>query len=152
MKIINLKKNDFVNNIQEIKKLLMISYNSNFDVSDTLKENIVDLKIKELEEYIELNKAIVYVAYIDNSIVGFTWIYVRDYFEEKRIHINHIIVDEMYRGKGIAKKLLIQVEKYAKYSRIKVIDLFVSEENLTALNLYEKMEYVTERRLLKKTI
>ena len=86
----------------------------------------------------------------DGTLVGFVWCYIHDYFGEKRLHVNQIVIDKDFRGQGIAKKLLAQTEKYADKLNIKTIDLFVTEGNITAVKMYEDLGYVTERRYLKR--
>ena len=49
-------------------------------------------------------------------------------------------------------ELLNETEKYAMEMDVKTIDLFVTEENLAAVKMYEDLGYITERRYLKKII
>lgn len=147
-----LQHDDFLNNKDSLNKLLSLSYESNFNITKYLCDIIVDSKIKELELYLKNQKAILIGVLHNNTLVGFVWCHVHDYFGEKRIHVNQIIVEEDYRGKGIAKELLKQVEIYASQLNIKTIDLFVTERNNTAVDMYENLGFVTERRYLKKNI
>ena len=45
-----------------------------------------------------------------------------------------------------------EAERYAKKSNYDGIDLFVTENNITAVNFYQKNGYQIERYLLKKDI
>lgn len=72
------------------------------------------------------------LIYEDEFIKG---ILVYEYFYD-RIEIDYIIVDEKYRNKGIATKLLKYLE--SKYSFIKNITLEVRESNKNAIEFYKK--------------
>lgn len=152
MEIKTLQHDDFLKNISALKDLLISSYESNFNISSELCSVTVDLKIQELGQYVELQKAILFGAFNEDTLVGFVWCYAHDYFGEKRLHVNQIVIDKDFRGQGIAKKLLVQTEKYATELNIKTIDLFVTEGNIAASMMYEDLGYVTERRYLKKNI
>lgn len=152
MEIKTLQHDDFLKNIVALKDLLISSYESNFSISRDFCSVIVESKIKELDQYVKDQKAILLGVFNDATLVGFVWCYTHDYFGKKRFHVNQIVVDKDFRGQGIAKKLLSQTEKYAAELNIKTIDLFVTEENIAAVKMYEDLEYETERRYLKKNI
>lgn len=125
---------------------------SNFKISEELCDYTIKIKVDELGEYIKLDKAILIGVFIKDSLIGFIWVYKHDYFGETRLHINQLVVDEGFRGRGIAKKLLTEVEKLTSGLNAQTLDLFVSEENYAAIKMYEDLGYVTERRYLKKKI
>ena len=152
MEIKTLQHDDFLKNIIALKDLLISSYESNFNISRELCNATVEWKIQELDQYVKDQKAILLGVFNDGILVGFVWCYIHDYFGEKRLHVNQIVIDKDFRGQGIAKKLLAQTEKYADKLNIKTIDLFVTEGNITAVKMYEDLGYVTERRYLKKNI
>lgn len=152
MEIKTLQHDDFLENITALKALLISSYESNFNISKELCSVTVETKIKELDEYVKSQKATLIGVFNEDTLVGLVWCYIHDYFGEKRLHVNQIVIDTNYRGQGIAKKLLSQTEKYASEMNIKTIDLFVTEENLAAVKMYEDLGYVTERRYLKKSV
>ena len=56
------------------------------------------------------------------------------------------------RNQGIGSLLMEEAERYAKKSNYDGIDLFVTENNITAVNFYQKNGYQIERYLLKKDI
>ncbi|KGX89958.1 GNAT family acetyltransferase [Pontibacillus halophilus JSM 076056 = DSM 19796] len=61
-------------------------------------------------------------------------------------------IKENHRGNGLAKVLMEEIEQLAFKEGIETIDLFVSDSNLAALNLYESMGFCTERRYMKKVL
>lgn len=152
MEIKPLQHDDYLQVIPTLKELLTTSYESSFDISKELCNITVDTKIQELGEYLKIKKANLLGVFIQDTLVGFVWFYIHDCFNEKRLHINHIVVDKNHRGQGIAKKLLFQAEKYANEMNVKIIDLLVSESNLDAVRMYKNLGYVTERRYMKKNI
>lgn len=73
------------------------------------------------------------VAKREGEVAGF--LNVRDVCGE--IYINNIAVCEKFRGQGIAKALLSELEK----REFEFITLEVRESNFSAISLYEKMGY-----------
>lgn len=135
-----------------ILELLVNSYESNFNISISECEGICKEKIQMLKKYILDGSANVIGVIVQDELAGFLWTYIHDYFGEKRIHINQIAVKKEYRGKGIAKLMLNELDSFAIAQGIDVIDLFVSEINENALNLYEKIGFITERRYMKRKL
>ena len=150
MQIKTMQHDDFIENAPIIQRLLKASYVSSFKMSEDLCNRTVEFKIHELGEYVKSEKTKLVGAFIKDSLVGFIWLYIHDYFGENRLHINHIAIENDFRRLGIAKKLLYEAEKLAAKLKIYTIDLFVSEENSVAVKMYEDLGYVTERRYLKK--
>ena len=70
-------------------------------------------------------------------------------FEEiyERIELDYIIVDDNYRQRGIASKLIEYLINYASNNSISNITLEVNENNISAINLYQKYRFeVASRR------
>jgi ribosomal protein S18 acetylase RimI-like enzyme len=135
-----------------IKKLLIDSYRLSFNISEAAAEEITNQKVESLNQYIINNNAILIVATDRDILAGFTWLHEHDYFGEKRMHINHVVVAEDFRGRGIAERLMLEAEKKSIELGITKIDLYVSESNRAAVNLYNKTGYITERRYLSKEL
>jgi ribosomal-protein-alanine acetyltransferase len=81
------------------------------------------------------------VAKVNDKIVGF--IIGKINVERKSLvgHILTIDVSHRHRRKGIAQKLLQEIEKIFREKGIKVCYLEVREDNIAALNLYQKSGY-----------
>jgi ribosomal protein S18 acetylase RimI-like enzyme len=105
-----------------------------------------------LGSYIKQGNATVLGAFENESLVGFLWLYKHDFYGEPRVHINHIAVSKQFRGKGIGKRLIQEAESLAKYDGIGAIDLFVSEINVRAMNVYDAIGFKTERRYMSKKL
>lgn len=152
MHIKTLQHDEFTENLATIQRLLKVLYINNFKISEELCNNIITTKVIELEGYVKSGKGILIGAFINELLVGFIWIYKHDFFGETRLHINQIVVEEDFRGRGIAKELLTEAERLAFELDIHILDLFVSEENYVALKMYEDLGYITERKYLKKKL
>lgn len=81
------------------------------------------------------------IAKVNGEIVGFI---IGAIYTEKNLQIGHILtidVSPNYQRKGIAQKLLQEIEKIFKEKNVKTCQLEVREDNLAALRLYEKFGY-----------
>ena len=65
--------------------------------------------------------------------------------------IEDMVVAELYRGKGIGRKLLLAIEKWAYKKKAKRIQLLADRNNINALDFYKKQKWVsTELICLRK--
>jgi ribosomal protein S18 acetylase RimI-like enzyme len=147
-----LEYEDFIVYEDKIFDLLVETYLINFGISPEQSKDISLEKVKHLESYIKESSAIVIGACEDEALIGFIWLYKHSFFGEKRLHVNQIAVDGLYRGKGIGKRLIQEAENQASKECIKYLDLFVSEANSNAFNLYDRLGFETERRYMKKKL
>ncbi|HEX5329501.1 GNAT family N-acetyltransferase [Sulfuricurvum sp.] len=112
-----------------------------------------------LEKRVDLNsfatkiytQAISFEVWVDQSIVALLSGYVND-LENKVAYINHVSVLKEFRGKGISKVLLDKFIQYSKDQNFKNIKLEVSENNRTAISLYEKHHFTIENIVSGKII
>jgi len=81
------------------------------------------------------------VEKVSNQIVGF--LIGRIYAEEKSLigHILTLDISPSHRQKGIAQRLLLEMEKIFKEKGVKECRLEVREDNIAAINLYQKLGY-----------
>ena len=152
LKIVKLQYEDFSVYEEKILDLLIETYSINFDISVDTSIELSKEKLSLLKTYVKENKAIVLVSLDENILTGFVWLHKHEFFKETRLHINQIAVDSQHRGKGIAKELLIKTEEVSVEVGSKIIDLFVSETNESAIGLYEKLGFKTERRYMKREL
>jgi ribosomal-protein-alanine acetyltransferase len=81
------------------------------------------------------------VARKNNEIIGFI-ISAIDY--ERNAQVGHILTIDVapaYRQKGVAQKLLQEIEKIFKEKGFRASHLEVREDNIAALGLYQKLGY-----------
>lgn len=152
MIIKELQSKDIERYSSEVMELLQETYLDNFQISVKQAEEICSKRLDLLADYINNGSAIVIAAIDEKELVGFIWLYKHYFFGEKRVHVNQIAVNTSYRRIGIGKRLIKEAEKMALRNGIKAIDLFVSENNVVALNLYDRLGFDTERRYLKKEL
>jgi len=66
--------------------------------------------------------------------------------------VAYMAVAETYRRRGIGERLLHYAEEETRARGISHLALMVTEENAPARRLYERLGFVTERRLLCKQL
>jgi len=143
---------DFLFHKNEIENMLFDSYQTSFNISKEKVTSFIEKKINSLCEFVIKNDIILFGALEDNILAGFLWAFENDHFGEKRIHINQVVVSEQFRCKGIGTQLIKEVEKKAKNLNAVSIELIVSENNKSALNMYDKLGFYTERRCMNKML
>lgn len=75
-----------------------------------------------------------FVALVDTKVIGF----IISFKNEKSIWLHQLAVDKEYRGQGIAKSLIEELESVSTNC---VIEFSVKEDNHSAIALYEKLGY-----------
>lgn len=79
-----------------------------------------------------VNKTFLYI--VNDEIIGF--LHIQDLVDE--IDVINIVINEDYRRKGYASRL---IEYVIKYANTKKIVLEVSNHNISAINLYKKYDF-----------
>ena len=87
------------------------------------------------------------VAKINDKIVGFIIGKINVQRKSLAGHILTIDISPTHRRKGIAERLLQEIEKIFREKGIKVCYLEVREDNIAALSLYQKSGYKKIGRL-----
>lgn len=87
--------------------------------------------------------------YIDNNIVGYTFIKGVD---KETALLDGLYVEEEYRNRGIATELITTAFKICKNNKIKYLDVNVMYENKEAKKLYNKFGFENLRIGLRKSI
>ena len=91
-----------------------------------------------LKEELTSQNTVYFVAKIDNEIVGFAGIKI--ILDES--DLMNIVVKKEHRKKGIASSLLNKLFLIAKEKNLKSINLEVNANNLSAINLYKKLNFI----------
>lgn len=87
--------------------------------------------------------------YIDNNIVGYTFIKGID---KETALLDGLYVEEEYRNKGIATELITTAFEICKNNKIKFLDVNVMYQNKEAQSFYNKLGFVNLRIGLRKPI
>lgn len=95
---------------------------------------------KDFEQLIEDEKSLYLVAELDGQIVGCCG--VTNVSGEG--NINNVVVEEAYRGKGIAYFMMQELLRLGREFGIQEFTLEVRVSNAPAIHLYEKLGFVSE--------
>ena len=112
---------------------------------DPSLEQVEFIKYYELSSFIESATAELYVATVNNEIVGSGYGDIR----QNKAHFAHtnygyvgfMFVKEEFRGLGISSKVLEKIFEWFRSKGIKETRLTVYQENPSAIRAYEKVGY-----------
>lgn len=82
---------------------------------------------------------IIYVVEINNKIVGYLYGYLEenDSIIKKIGHLDALYIEEDYRNKGYARKLINEFRAYCTKNDVDHIEVKVFSDNIKAYNLYK---------------
>ena len=109
---------------------------------DLFDKDVTKYNDKELNKMINDNNCPIYVAVIDNIVVGYAMCqkrYQSNLIAKKVIHLDDLCVDENYRHQGIGEALFNFVKEIAKNDGCYEITLNSWPGNEAATNFYKKM-------------
>ncbi|MBS7576308.1 MULTISPECIES: GNAT family N-acetyltransferase [unclassified Enterococcus] len=96
----------------------------------------------EREKYDALNQvdniSWALIAYDDNLAIGCAAI---KRFDDKTVEVKRVFVDDKYRGRGIARKLIHELEEKVKSEGYQELVLETGKNNLAAITMYQKFNY-----------
>ncbi|MFD2698260.1 GNAT family N-acetyltransferase [Mesonia sediminis] len=79
-----------------------------------------------------------FLAEADDQVVGMALVYYRySTWKGKTVHLEDLIVNENYRGKGIGMLLYKQVMRFALDQGVKRVEWVVGDYNTNALEFYK---------------
>jgi aminoglycoside 3-N-acetyltransferase I len=124
--------------IDILKQLLMV-FGESFEDIDTYQGAVPSDSY--LESLLSKPHFIVIVAMRDNKVVGGLAAYELEKFEQDRreIYIYDLAVDVEHRRKGIATKLIQELQQIAKKRRAYVIYVQADQGDMPAIRLYESL-------------
>lgn len=88
---------------------------------------------------------VIIVAEIDKNIAGALNAELDD---AGYLFLNNIVINPKFRGKGVATKLMFELEKITKKNKFKKIVFLVYESNKKMRNLVNKLKYKHGHKLL----
>ena len=119
-------------------------------------KDCIDLVVKELEDnptflpfigdertdfFLKIDENAAFLKhYCDGGLVGFVACYCNNY-ESKKAFIPLVLINKLYRGKGISKKIFSQLFILLKEKNFKSCSLEVRRDNVNALNLYKSLGF-----------
>ncbi len=153
MEIRRAKKEDIARLLELLSQVLEIHAKLRPDLfmSGTTKYNQ-----EQLEEMINNDTKPIYVAIINDYVVGYAMCQIRvptsNMYPIKVFHLDDLCVDEKYRKQGIGKALYQKVVETAKENNCYGITLNVWPGNESAIKFYEKMGLKTRSIIMESII
>lgn len=105
--------------------------------------------------YLEKNNRLL-IAKVENKIVAYLYIRITSSedgpFRKLEALIDGLYVEEEYRNRGIATKLIDEATKWARKMNVGYINLKVLSQNEVAKTLYQKLNFSSFEQVLRKEI
>lgn len=154
-------KNELKNNETELKEkvdikdvnfvIRKIEPDDELQFSNLNKRFVYDMKVHDpFYGYTDSNKLMsderntIYVAVVDEKIVGFVLTYFQDSyfrFDDRNCYICKIYVLPEYRKFNIGKELINEIFNYAHSNDVENIEAAVMSENITAKYFFESLGF-----------
>lgn len=127
----------------------VIDYDIIPDIVKIQSEAFQNQNEKDILRYSKHSGKIFYVIKNQREVVGYCIYYLKTIISSKgfvkQSVIYSIAIGKNFRGKGFGKRLLKESIEEMKLNRISSIFLYVSQNNLSAIQLYEKTGFtITE--------
>ena len=103
--------------------------------------------LKSLNFYFKIGN--IYVAVIEQKIVGVLVFKIEQFWEGRVIIIEDLAVEEKFKKQGVGKSLMNYIESYAKKKKIKAI-YFITHKKSKAVKFYQKFGYKIKDNLCMK--
>lgn len=139
-----------INNLMD--QVHRLHVNNRFDI---YKESKGLLSKEDFEKIISDKNMISILAEINETIVGFCIITIKNPVENKGLvsrrvaYMEDLVVDEDYRGNGIGKKLFVEAKKRAIEFNVDSLELMVWEFNKEAIKFYKNQNMKTRSRIME---
>lgn len=117
------------------------------------EDNSIEGLTEEFIELIEKDDAQIFIKFVENKAVGFAQCQLRyDYVEGTENspvgYLEGIFVEEEYRGKGFAKELLSECQKWAKEKGCLEFASDCELDNVTSLKFHMAMGFEEANRII----
>jgi diamine N-acetyltransferase len=99
-----------------------------------------------------------YVAAVDGADAGYALFFVREYCENpfrkgyRGIHVDQISIEPKYKGRGIGKALMSEIEAFARKEKAEQLELTHWELNEEAKGFYGHLGFATNFRFVAKRL
>lgn len=136
---------------KECDKLLTKLVNSEAKYDNNIKEKY--LVNNWFEKIYKQKNNIIFIMKDDEKIIAYAYckISTSENGPQKNLEsiLDGLYVEEEYRNKGIATKLIEKSKEWSKNNGVKFIKINVLEKNIDALSIYKKQEFENFERTLR---
>jgi GNAT superfamily N-acetyltransferase len=105
-------------------------------------------------QHLQVDDPACFVAELDGAVIGFIHLHSRvDYFRRRpHGHVADLVVAQGSQGLGVATRLLVEAEDWARGQGFDWLTISVFDENERAAGLYEHHGFRRDTRMLLKTL
>ena len=98
-------------------------------------------EMEVIQDFIDQENSLLLCGFIDDELVSL--LLIQGEQKERLKHIGHfaITVKKEYWNMGIASMMMEEALEMIKETSLKILDLEVKEDNLSAINLYKKFNF-----------
>lgn len=107
---------------------------------------------KRIRKYINMEPGLIKILYDNGKPVGYVWLNIRKTTTGIIGAIDNIFIEEGYRGKGLATKLMKEAEKFFSSRGIKRIRTTVTITNKPSIGMCKKLGYREKRIIFEKAV
>lgn len=136
---------------EDLEKIIQFRRKS-FDLNYPGKKFNEHIFLKNLLRCVEKNPDWIQVLEKNGEVIGYIWFGLKKTYAGEKGEIYNLYIDENYRRKGLAKKLIKHAENYLSSKGIEFLELKVTETNLPAVKLYEKLNFKKTRIVMEKKL
>ena len=107
------------------------------------------------EQFLENENMCIFVAKENQIILGYVYGFIQDngiLLNKTIAQLDALFVKEEYRGNGIAKSLILELNNWAKEKGVTYVELSVCKDNANAIGLYESEGFYIDKIYLRKEL
>jgi ribosomal protein S18 acetylase RimI-like enzyme len=106
-----------------------------------LREHEVETTLSEMKAIVNDENSICIVARDGERIVGMASLYILQKFGKRIAHVEDVVVDDEYRGRGLGKSLMEAVIASARENDVSTLNLTSRPAREAANALYQKLGF-----------
>lgn len=117
--------------------------NSIIPLAQELSENKIPYSVLEarFQEMVNQNYECA-VVYDNEKLIGVTGLwYCTRHYSGKSVELDHVIIDENYRNKGLGKEFMIWIENYVRVKGYEAIELNAYVQNYPSHKFYYNLGF-----------
>lgn len=124
-----LKKSDITDGIQ-------------IQIEHLFKQLNADIKQRPLEQILQNDNHVIFaICQIKQHIVGIALMATYKVISGHRGMVEDVVVDELHRGKGIGRKLMVKLLEEVKNQKLDSVLLFSGHHRQAAISLYTSLGF-----------